>query len=557
MNEPDDSRLESVRALFAGLYEVHGQLTWNGIALVYAATRAADGLRRALALLPLDCEADPSLAAAFEERARALMAIHDPHLLETTGFDVRHGVPFLEWELPEHARTLEERLRERPVDRETAVRVLRGVLRGLCAAHRAGIAHLDVGPTNVLLVERDGVLATKVVGLGVASLLGALRSLETTGPTGRASGPDGPRYQAPEVRERAGSARSDVYGAGALLWRMLHGEPPPRALPPDDGIDPLLALARRALEPDPAARPADARAMLDALDELGLVRPSVPPARTSTPPVVPSQPGHAPKAAPEPVGSPEQSGPTTERAAGGPNANRRPWRLLAGIVVLAVLLVVAASGAVRCVCVQEPPPAGATHVRTSVRPSTPSPRSDAAQPRAQDRTDASTRAVVGTPGIAHPAPAGVADTSAAGTPPWRLARPLPPELAALANRIEAGERLTREELGPLYVHASARAGGAAGQALLAHAFFNLRWYRDALDRYDRALRLEPALRDAPPLLDHVLRMTLDDRVGPEAVRTLERHWGAAARPVVERALAGASGPARARLQRLLARLGSG
>jgi serine/threonine protein phosphatase PrpC len=113
--------------------------------------------------------------------------------------------------------TLEARLRRRPMDVEEAICVACKVGRGLAALHRAGVAHRDLKPQNVMLLEDGGV---KIIDLGVARLPG-LEDLDETETPGTAD------FMAPELYESArGDALSDQYALGVTLYRMLTGAYP-------------------------------------------------------------------------------------------------------------------------------------------------------------------------------------------------------------------------------------------------------------------------------------------------------------------------------------------
>jgi len=105
---------------------------------------------------------------------------------------------------------------------EEAIRIGIEMCRGLAAAHAEGIVHRDLKPSNVFLSRRgEGPPTVKLLDFGVAKL-----GEEDMTRTGVVLGT--PAYMAPE--QASGSARvdvrADVYGVGAVLYRMLAGRMP-------------------------------------------------------------------------------------------------------------------------------------------------------------------------------------------------------------------------------------------------------------------------------------------------------------------------------------------
>jgi hypothetical protein len=124
-------------------------------------------------------------------------------------------------------------------------RVFREIAGAVHAAHGAGILHLDLKPSNVLLRQgRDPVVTDFGLSVSVAA-----------GGTGLAAG--GTRgYMAPEQeRAEAVDRRTDVYALGRILAFLFSR--PPRA---------LRAVIARATAPGPADRYPDVPALLGALD---------------------------------------------------------------------------------------------------------------------------------------------------------------------------------------------------------------------------------------------------------------------------------------------------
>lgn len=130
--------------------------------------------------------------------------------------------------------------RERLPWREAANLALQAA-RGLAAAHRLGVVHRDVKPSNLLL-SAEGLV--KVTDLGLArSLAGDRDATVSGGIVGT------PAFMAPEqaLDPHAATPAADVYGLGATLYFLLTGDVPYPGL----GYPALLDAHRRGARPDP------------------------------------------------------------------------------------------------------------------------------------------------------------------------------------------------------------------------------------------------------------------------------------------------------------------
>jgi serine/threonine protein kinase len=120
-------------------------------------------------------------------------------------------------------------------------------------AHRAGVLHLDLKPSNVLL-SRYG--EPVVAGFGLAELYRHDHCRATPGSKGVAS----LSFVAPELsHDGEASAASDVYSLAATVWRLITDMPAPTstqaAIPAETGIPPdLVTVLARALSSSPSLR---------------------------------------------------------------------------------------------------------------------------------------------------------------------------------------------------------------------------------------------------------------------------------------------------------------
>jgi serine/threonine-protein kinase len=283
-------------ALLDGRYLVESKIASGGTSTVY---RGLDvRLDRPVAVKVMDARyaGDDQFLTRFRLEARTVARLKNPGLVAVydQGLDARH--PFLVMELIEGG-TLRELLAERgPMPPHAVAAVLRPVLGGLAAAHRAGLVHRDVKPENVLISDDGDV---KIADFGLVRAVAAAGITSTSVILGTAA------YLSPEqVRDGNAGPRSDVYSVGILTYELLTGRTPftgdsalsiayqrldadvPPAGAAIDGVPTQFdEFVGRATSRDPADRYADAIEMgaeLDAIaEELDLPDFRVPAPRNS------------------------------------------------------------------------------------------------------------------------------------------------------------------------------------------------------------------------------------------------------------------------------------
>jgi hypothetical protein len=253
-----------------GRYRPVRRIDLGGMGEIWEADDTLLGRRVAIKVLAQELAGDPWAVWTFRREARASAKLDHPNVIKV--LDVVAGeVPFLVVELLE-GQTLAERLRRGgalpPLE---AAQIAAAVADGLDAAHRAGIIHRDVRPSNVMLTAGGGV---KVMDFGIAA---AWEAHSATGQQllARAT------YAPPErIKGGRASPAGDLYSLGVVLYEMLTGRPPfladsaeelrraqletpPRPVrelvfwvPPE-----IAAACEAALAKDPASRPASAGAL--------------------------------------------------------------------------------------------------------------------------------------------------------------------------------------------------------------------------------------------------------------------------------------------------------
>jgi beta-lactam-binding protein with PASTA domain/predicted Ser/Thr protein kinase len=259
-----------------GRYRVESHLAHGGMADVYLATDTRLERTVALKIMRPEFASDQDFVRRFITEAKSVARLSHPNVVTVYDQGADGRILFLAMEYVP-GRTLREALRERGrLSPREALDVMEQVLAGLAAAHRAGVAHRDVKPENVLLGPGHTV---KVADFGLARLAAGPSHTRSGMIIGTAA------YLAPEqVSGRGAGARSDVYAAGVMLFELLTGAQPhvgenplavaykhvneavpaPSSLVP--GLPPALdTLVALATSRDPDLRPADAGQYLRAV----------------------------------------------------------------------------------------------------------------------------------------------------------------------------------------------------------------------------------------------------------------------------------------------------
>ena len=275
-----------VGQILDGRYRIEDRIARGGMATVYSATDLRLDRYVAIKVMHASLAEDSAFVSRFVREAKAAARLTDPHVVAVYDQGEDRGLIYLVMEYVP-GRTVRDVLREYGrLSPEQALTILDPVLQALEAAHTAGFVHRDVKPENVLLTD-DG--RVKVADFGLARAITA--GTATAATQGLLIGTVA--YLSPEQVQRGiADARSDVYGAGILLYEMITGAVPfagetPLAVayqhvnavvPVPSSVRPGIpaevdALVARATERDPDRRYPDAASFLA---DLRRIRSSLP-----------------------------------------------------------------------------------------------------------------------------------------------------------------------------------------------------------------------------------------------------------------------------------------
>ena len=224
-------------------YRLIRQLGRGGMGTVYEAEDSRHGRKVALKIIAPGYVDSGGAVERFRQEGRLASSLAHPRcvfVLEADEDD--DGRPFIAMELMT-GDTLQDLVEKKgPLEVGDAVSKILDVVEGLAEAHRLGLIHRDVKPSNCFL-EGDG--RVKVGDFGLSkSQAGSSSHLTRTG-----SFLGTPLYASPEqIKVEPLDGRTDVYSTAATLFYLLTGRAP------FDKGDASATMARIVTEPAPSAR---------------------------------------------------------------------------------------------------------------------------------------------------------------------------------------------------------------------------------------------------------------------------------------------------------------
>jgi len=223
-------------------YRLIEEIGEGGKGVVYRAHDVRLDRDVALKFLKPETLQDPGSRRRFRHEALALSRLSHPNVAVIHDHGTYDGTDYL---VMEHVSGRPLNSLAAPLPEREVLHLGVQLARGLEAAHAAGLVHRDVKPGNAR-VTPDGTL--KLLDFGLALRLPRAEdetATDTSADSRRVEGT--PPYMAPEqLRGEPADARTDIYGAGAVLYELVTGRPPFQE-------EQLFRLADRILHDAPPA----------------------------------------------------------------------------------------------------------------------------------------------------------------------------------------------------------------------------------------------------------------------------------------------------------------
>jgi len=247
-----------------GRYQLLELLGRGGMGEVWKAFDTATQRVVAVKVLPAQLAADPMFEQRFRREAFTAAGLNNPHVVPIHNFGEIEGRLYVDMRLIE-GEDLEHTLERGALEPERAVKIVEQVSSALNAAHRAGLVHRDVKPSNILIAEDD---FAYLIDFGIARAASETKLTATGNVVGTWA------YMAPErFTSGVSDVRSDIYALACVLYECLTsnrpfpGEsveqqiaghlttPPPRPSISRPGVSPELdAVVTTGMAKDPTDR---------------------------------------------------------------------------------------------------------------------------------------------------------------------------------------------------------------------------------------------------------------------------------------------------------------
>ncbi|MGH7555496.1 MAG: protein kinase domain-containing protein [Longimicrobiales bacterium] len=231
--------VDRINAVLGHRFRIEKELGSGGFATVYLAEDIRQRRKVAVKVLHPEVRGAVTADRFLREIEISAQLVH-PNIVPV--FESGEESEFLYFVMPYHGDSLYGRLaRERQLPVADAIRIALEVADGLSYAHRQGIVHRDIKPSNILLSGGHALVAD----FGVAR---AISHSAHTSLTEKGIAVGTVAYMSPEQAsgDELVDGRADIYGLGCVLYEMLAGVPPFRA------VTPQAVMVRHMTEPPPS-----------------------------------------------------------------------------------------------------------------------------------------------------------------------------------------------------------------------------------------------------------------------------------------------------------------
>jgi serine/threonine protein kinase len=203
-------------ASLEGRYRIKELLGRGGMGTVFLAEDLKLERDVAIKVLPPGLAEDEKWISRFLREARTAARLDHPNIIPIFAADSENGLPYFAMKYVA-GRTLDRVLADGPLPVDTCQRLLFEAAAALGHAHRYGVIHRDVKPSNIMVDDAGRVL---LADFGISKALEGSSQLTTTG---QVMGT--PHYMSPEqAKGLTVDGRSDQYSLAVVGFQALTGQ---------------------------------------------------------------------------------------------------------------------------------------------------------------------------------------------------------------------------------------------------------------------------------------------------------------------------------------------
>ena len=236
-----------------GEYEIVEKIGQGGVAEIYRGRQASLDREIAIKLLSERATLDSDIVSRFEQEARIIGRLNHPNIVHVIDRGVDENRYYFVMDYVDGCN-FKNILSRGTYSFEKKIDVVVDLLKALDYAHKNGVVHRDVKPSNVLIDRRGFVM---VADFGIAQMLGKKSADRTR--TGMVMGTLA--YMSPEQKLSSAKVdrRTDLYAVGVILYEILTGRKPLGRFKRPSEVNPKVSrkfeeIVLKCLEQDPKDR---------------------------------------------------------------------------------------------------------------------------------------------------------------------------------------------------------------------------------------------------------------------------------------------------------------
>jgi len=206
-----------------------------------------------LKILPADLSSHQDILDQFEQEAKALARLDNPHIITIYEFGRAGANPFIVLEyFP--SRHLGQVLQDKgPLSTSELVSIMTQSLDGLNHSQKAGVLHRDLKPENVLL-HANGTI--KLTDFGLSTLIGVQKQGQTIAGT--------PGYFSPELAlGEPASESSDIFALGMVFYELATGTNPLKSSDLSEALNLAVSYVPKPVSQQNPDLPTELAAIID------------------------------------------------------------------------------------------------------------------------------------------------------------------------------------------------------------------------------------------------------------------------------------------------------